>query len=56
MMEVPDLLQEELIVVNIGLEEFFTPLAELQIQTVHVDWRPPAQGDQDMLDILDNLL
>lgn len=56
MMEVPDLLQEALIVVNIGLEEFFTPLAELQIQAVHVDWRPPAQGDPEMLDILDNLL
>jgi hypothetical protein len=56
MMEVPDLLQEELIVVNIGLEEFFTPLVEFQIQAVHVDWRPAAQGDPDMLDILDNLL
>ena len=56
MMGVPDLLQEELIVVNIGLDEFFTPLAELQILAVHVDWRPPAQGDQDMLDILDKLL
>ena len=32
-------------VVNIGLEGFARDLAGLGVPVVHVDWRPPAQGD-----------
>ncbi len=51
-----DLLEKELKVVNIGLREFFESLVEQKAEAVHVDWKPPAQGDQEMMDILDKLL
>ncbi len=51
-----DLLKEEIKVVNIGLREFFDSLVEQRVEAVHVEWRPPAQGDQELMDILDKLL
>ena len=53
---IEDLLQKEVKTINIGLQEFYSALVAQGVEAVHVDWRPPAQGDQEMLDILDNLL
>ncbi len=51
-----DLLNKEVKVVNIGLREFFESLVEQKVEAVHVEWKSPAQGDQELLDILDKLL
>ncbi len=40
-----DLFQEEIRVVNVGLESFAHELERLQIPVVHVAWSPPAGGD-----------
>jgi hypothetical protein len=39
-------------VVNIGLEGFARDLAGLGVPVVHVDWRPPAQGDIHLAELL----
>ncbi len=50
------LLGEELRVVNIGLEMFGDSLREQNVKVVQVDWRPPADGDPELLGLLDQLL
>lgn len=51
-----DLLDQEVKVVNIGLREFFDSLVAQKVEAVHVEWKPPAQGDRELMDILDKLL
>ncbi len=38
--------------INIGLETFFDSLSEQGAEVVQVDWRPPAGGDERLMDIL----
>jgi FdrA protein len=51
-----ELLHIPLIVINLGLKKFAENLEEQGVEVVQVDWRPPAGGDKDMLDLLDQLL
>jgi uncharacterized protein DUF1116 len=39
-------------VVNIGLEGFALDLARLGVPVTHVDWRPPANGDLHLAELL----
>jgi FdrA protein len=41
--------------VNIGLESFFDSLKDQGAEVVHVDWRPPAGGKEDLMAILAKL-
>jgi len=50
------LLNEPLIVVNLGLAGFANSIEEQDVVVVQVDWLPPAGGDQEMIDLLDKLL
>ena len=50
------LLNEPLVVINLGLSGFAENLEGQDVEVVRVDWTPPAGGDQDMIDILENLL
>ena len=50
------LLNTPLVVVNLGLESFAKNLEDQYVEVVRVDWRPPAGGDQEMIDLLDQLL
>ncbi|NQS91688.1 MAG: hypothetical protein HQ574_04700 [Chloroflexi bacterium] len=54
--KVQDLFQDELTVINIGLRKFAEELEDQKINVVQVDWSPPAGGDQDLIDLLDDLL
>ncbi len=49
------LFASELEVVNIGLESFAETLADKGVSVVHVDWRPPAQGNAAVIAVLDRL-
>jgi hypothetical protein len=51
-----ELLEVPLVVVNIGLSKFSDALERQQIDVVQVDWVPPAGGDQELMDLLDQLL
>ena len=53
---IDELLHTPLIVINLGLRKFAENLEEQEIEVVQVDWVPPAGGDKDMLDLLDQLL
>jgi len=51
-----DLLNEPLVVINIGLKAFSEALEAQDIDVLQVDWVPPAGGDKELMDILDKLL
>jgi hypothetical protein len=50
------LLHAPLVVINLGLKRFAEELEAQGAEVVQVDWTPPAGGDKQMLDLLDQLL
>ena len=44
------------IAINVGVRDFGQALEQQGVQVVYVEWSPPAGGDQEMLDLLDQLL
>ncbi|MDP2966721.1 MAG: hypothetical protein Q8N39_11920 [Pelolinea sp.] len=51
-----ELLSRSVKVINIGLKIFAESLKDQNVDVVQVDWTPPAEGDQEMIDLLDKLL
>lgn len=49
------ILTEKLKVVNIGISNFADDLRSQNVEVVHVDWKPPAGGDIEMLKLLEKL-
>jgi FdrA protein len=49
------ILTEKLKVVNIGISTFADDLRTQGVDVVHVDWKPPAGGDVEMLKLLEKL-
>lgn len=54
--KVNELLESPMVVINLGLKKFAESLEEQKIEVVQVDWVPPAGGDKEMIDLLDQLL
>jgi len=50
------LLGNPLKVVNVGLELFYESVLEQGIEVFHVDWNPPAGGDERLARLLQKLL
>jgi len=50
------LLSEPLVAINIGLDAFASNLENQGVDVIRVAWKPPAGGDQQMIDLLDQLL
>jgi hypothetical protein len=50
------LLNEPVVVINLGLKKFAENLEEQDVEVVQVDWTPPAGGDKEMIELLDELL
>lgn len=50
------LLSGPVIVINLGLKIFGASLEQQGVEVVQVDWSPPAGGDREMMDLLDELL
>ena len=50
------LLNESVVVINLGLIKFAENLEEQNVDVVQVDWTPPAGGDKDLIALLDRLL
>ncbi len=48
MSKINNLFQEELHIVNIGLEAFYQDLINQNSPAVHVDWKPVAGGDREV--------
>ncbi len=54
--KIDKLLSVPLVVINVGLGKFSKSLEEQGVEVVQVDWVPPAGGDKEMMDLLDELL
>ena len=54
--KIKKILSGQLVVINIGLRGFAESLEDQEVDVVQVDWTPPAGGDQEMIDLLDNLI
>jgi FdrA protein len=52
--ELPSL-QRPLQAINVGLESFASNLIAQNVPTVHVDWRPPAGGNEKLMSILEKM-
>ena len=50
------LLRRGVVAINIGVDDFAASLQSQDVSVLHVDWSPPAGGDQEIMDILDKLL
>lgn len=53
---IQQLLNNPPVVINLGLKKFAESLDGQNIEVLQVDWSPPAGGDQEMIDLLDDLL
>ena len=42
-------------VINIGAKTFYDSLRAQGVKVIHVDWRPPAGGEPDLVKLLDKL-
>ena len=51
-----ELLQMGPVAVNIGVSDFAENLRLQGVEVVQVDWAPPAGGDPEMIELLDQLL
>ena len=49
------LLNQPMHILNIGLEAFAQDLRQQEAEVLHMDWSPPAGGDEDMADLLSKL-
>ena len=49
-------MSEKPVVINVGILAFAESIKEQGGEVVHVDWRPPAGGNKEILDLLDKLL
>ena len=48
-------LSQPVAAINVGLESFYDSLSEQGAQAVHVDWKPPAGGDERLQAILQKM-
>ncbi len=55
-MKFSDLLNLGPIAVNIGVEDFAVALKTQGAEVVEVNWTPPAGGDTELIDLLDQIL
>lgn len=48
-------LPRKLKTINVGAKTFYDSLIEQEADAFHVDWKPPAGGDEEVADLLDEL-
>jgi hypothetical protein len=48
--------EKEMGVVNVGIKTFYETLKSQGVRVTHVDWRPPAGGDEALTSLLDKIL
>ena len=54
-MTLDELLQNEVRVINVGLEAFAADLEKQNVPVVHVLWTPPARGNPRLANLLSKL-
>lgn len=53
---IKELLNNPVIIINVGLRKFAESFEEQAVDFMQVDWVPPADGDPEMIDLLSDLL
>ncbi|MFZ3079948.1 MAG: hypothetical protein WA109_09690 [Bellilinea sp.] len=53
---IQSLLTEPLVAINLGLAGFGEAIQDQEAEVALVDWSPPAGGDKELMDLLDQLL
>ena len=53
--KIKKLFSEELKVINIGVESFFSDLKKLGVDAIQVEWKPPAMDDERLLKMLEKI-
>ncbi|MBP7654796.1 hypothetical protein KA977_15360, partial [Candidatus Dependentiae bacterium] len=43
-------------VINAGLKSFHEDLTSQNVESFHLNWKPPAGGDPEIINLLDNIL
>ena len=51
-----ELLDKGPVAVNMGVEDFANSLRTQGAEVIQVEWTPPAGGDREMMELLDQLL
>ena len=51
-----DLLNEKIVVINLGLDNFVSSLKEQKGEVIEINWSPPVENDSVISDLLDELL
>ncbi len=51
-----EFLRQGPIAVNIGVADFAETLQIQGVEVIHVNWTPPAGGDPELMELLDQLL
>jgi FdrA protein len=54
--KISELLDRGPVVINLGIQDFAESLKAQDVEVAHVDWTPPAGGDREMIELLDQLL
>jgi len=52
---IKSLFSGELKVINIGVEGFYYDLKKLGIDVIQVNWKPPAMGNERLLEMLEKI-
>lgn len=55
MSKINKLFNSNLQVINMGLESFSKDLKNQKVQVIHMNWRPPAGGNERMMELLQKL-
>lgn len=55
MSKINKLFNSNLQVVNMGLESFSKDLKNQNVSVIHMNWRPPAGGNEKMIELLRKL-
>jgi FdrA protein len=54
--QLKELLQKGPIAINVGIFDFAESLKIQGIEVIHLNWSPPAGGDPELIELLDQLL
>ena len=49
------LFEEELVVINMGLDAFGDNLKKEQVKVLSMNWKPPAGGNKKLISLLEKL-
>ena len=48
-------IQQQVRVINMGIDSFSEDLKKAEVPVIQMDWRPPAGGDRKLIALLDSL-